>query len=145
MTRATEATNPTARSAGIRLETRARSGTFSTMASALSTKLRGARGLQIPHARGAPFTPPRLQDHARVAEAVQRVVALLALARRALVHDDRALGDPVALVDRADEELGGLVLDLLLADRRRHLRAHRAEPARRVGDRHAGEEPHEPG
>src|SRR4051812_34349295 len=108
-------------------------------ASALSTNLSGARPHDIPHAGAAALAPPRPKDHPRVAEAVERVVPLLALARGALVHDDRALGDAVALVDRADQQLRRLVLHLLLPDRRGHLGAHRPEAARGVGHRDAGE------
>src|SRR4051812_14853765 len=103
------------------------------------------RGRPGDDARGAALAPPGGEDHARVAEPVEDVVALLALAGRPLVHDDGDLGDPVALEDGADEQLRGLVLDLLLPDRGGHLRAHHAVAARGVRDLRAGQQPHEGG
>src|SRR3712207_3341482 len=91
------------------------------------------------------LAPPGPDDHAGVARAVEQVVPLLALAGGTAAHHDRALRDAVALEDRADEELRGLVLHLLLAHGRGELRAHRAIAARRVRDVRAGEHAHERG
>ena len=52
----------------------------------------------------------------------------------AVAHRGRHLGQPVAVQRRADHQLRGLVLGLLERHRRGHLRAHRPQPAGRIGD-----------
>src|SRR4051794_19265505 len=99
-------------------------------ARALATGL--ARGGRLgPPARRPPaaLAPPRAQDHARVAQAVEGVAALLALAGHALVHDDRTLGDAVPVEDGAEQKLRSLILRLLLAHRRGQLGHHRPQAA----------------
>ena len=88
----------------------------------------------------SPVAPPRSQKRAPVAQAVQQVVSLLALAGRSLVHDDRALGDAIALADRPYEQLRRLVLRFFLPHRVRDLDDECADAARGVRDVRAGQQ-----
>src|SRR5215213_454825 len=133
MTIASAATNPAARSHGSHGATRARAD-----ANLAATALPGAGGVRMAAMRGAAaLAPPRPQDRARIAQPVERVAALLALAGGPGVHHHGTLGDAVAVEDRPDEQLGALVLVLLLAHGHAQIGDHRAQAARRVGQRDA--------
>src|ERR1022692_4277597 len=104
----------------------------------------GLGGARCRPAGGSPrpalaLAQPGAADHAGETQAVEDVVALLALADLALVNRGRPLDDPVAVRDDADKQLGGLVLRLLKQDRPGHLGAHGPEPEGRVTDPLAGQ------
>ena len=61
-------------------------------------------------------------------------MALLALTDLSLVDRGRHLGDPEPARQHRDQELGRLVLRLFQPHHPGHLRAHRAEAERGVGD-----------
>jgi hypothetical protein len=87
----------------------------------------------------ATLSPPRAGDDPGEVQAVERVVPLLAVADLALVDGGGPFGDPVAVGQDADQELGRLVLRLLEPDRAGHLRSHRSQPEGRVGYPLAGQ------
>ena len=77
--------------------TRTTASTNRATRSAGEERLRGARAPSGPLMRRRRSRAQVDDDHAGVAQPVEDVVALLALARHALAHRDRSLHDPVAL------------------------------------------------
>src|SRR5215469_13479709 len=82
----------------------------------------------------AALSPPGTADDAGEVQAVQGVVAFLALPHLPLVNRRRALYHPVPMRQHADQQFRGLILRLLKLDGPGDADSHSPQTEGRVGD-----------